>query len=349
MALLSRPFRLASLVLALGLPAVTACGGNKESIVTIGGDKKLSAEEIDKDPLALLPSGAVGVVQADMQAFFASSMGPQALRIANNLVPLTAEMGFSPQRDLKTIVAGIYSMQGADVALVAQGSFDQAAITAAADKGAVTALGQPLKKLEYAGNSLYVSGDVGFVLLTSKTALAGNSVGIRRALDRIRDGRVKREVPDWMVDFLKTPNAQLIVVGDTSTQPIAAAAVQQAPFLQGIKTVRLLGNFQPPGMNLAGSLSYPDGTRAAQSEAQLKQLHEMAQAMSWLSFLGLSNPVQSMQTRVQESDVQVLAAIDGQSLGRLLDTLGTVTAFGAKPASTPPAASTTAPAPSGAR
>jgi hypothetical protein len=304
-----------------------ACSKNKESIVTVGGDKKLSAEEIDRDPLALLPGGAVVVAQVDAQAFLASSVGPSSLRVAQNLVPLTAEMNFKPERDLKTLYAGVYSMTGADTAVVAQGTYDVDAIKRAAERGSMTAMGKPLRKVEYASNDLYMTGDLGFVLLTPKTLLSGNPTGIRRALDRIRDARVKREIPDWAEAVLKTPNAQIAIAGDTSGQSIPQAIVGQVPFLNGIKTLRLIGNFQPPGMNFAGSLTYPDAATAANGESQIKSVAQLAGLLNWLSPFGVSSPLRSLDTRVQASDVQVLAAVDGQALSALLNQLGMITAF----------------------
>ena len=168
---------LAVLPLALAL-AAPGCGKKQDSNVTVAGDKKLSAEDIDRDPLALLPGGMVVLAQADAAAFLASQTGPSAVRISQNLVPLTPEMGFVPSRDLKTIVAGVYSMSGADVAAIAQGTFDVDAIKRAANRGAITALGKPLGRVDYANNDLYLSGDMGFVLLTPHTLLAGNPAGM---------------------------------------------------------------------------------------------------------------------------------------------------------------------------
>ncbi len=50
-------------------------------------------------------------------------------------------------------------------------------------------------KSSYAGRSLYTAGNMGFTVLTQKTLLFGNDTGIRRALDRIQEGRAKRQQP----------------------------------------------------------------------------------------------------------------------------------------------------------
>ena len=69
-------------------------------------------------------------------------------------VPLGPEANFDPKRDIKRVILGLYSLQGADVAVVIQGTFDPDAIRSAASRGAMTPLGVPLTRLEYAGNEL---------------------------------------------------------------------------------------------------------------------------------------------------------------------------------------------------
>jgi hypothetical protein len=324
----------------LALAGACVLGGcrGKESIVSIGGDKKLSAEDIDKDPIALLPGGAVGFGYLDAQAFFASSMGPAGLRLATRVVPLTPEMNFEPQRDIQSVWGGVYSMQGADFALIVQGTFDRTAIEAAANRGAVTAVGKPLAKIDYAGNTMYVSGEVGLVLLTTKTALVGNSAGLRRGLDRIRDGRVKREIPDWMIDLAKTEGAQVTFGADLASQPAPATMVAQVPFLQGMKTARLIGKFEPPGLKVAGALTYPDAATAQNAEGQIKQFGQLATMANALSFLGIGTPLQGLETKCEEADVQVLAVLEGVALGRLLENVGFAAAQGAFSPSTTPSA-----------
>lgn len=330
---------------AASVLGLAGCRG-KESIVSIGGDKKLTAEDIDKDPIALLPGGPVGFGYLDAQAFFASSIGPSGLRLASRVVPLTPEMGFDPKRDIQTVWVGVYSMQGADFAMIVQGAFDRKSIAAAADRGAVTAVGKPLTKIDYAGNTMYVSGEVGLVLLTDKTALVGNSAGLRRGLDRIRDARVKREIPDWMIDLAKTDGAQVTFAADLTTQAAPAAMVAQVPFLQGMKTGRLVGKFEPPGLKVAGALTYPDAASAQNAEGQIKQVGQLAMMANALSFLGVGTPLQGLDTKCEEADVQVLAVLEGVALGKLLENVGFSAAQGAfSPGTTPGTAATTSPQP----
>lgn len=326
--------RAVCVALALALLGASGCSG-KESIVAVGDGKKLSADEIDADPLALLPGGAVFLWQADAAALMASSMGPQTLRTAQALVPLTPEMNFDPKRDLKKIHGAGYSMQSADVAMVAQGDFDPDAIKKVADRGGLSALGRPLQKTAYGGNDLYLTGDVGFVVLTRKTMLVGNPAGMRRALDRLRYASIKREIPDWMADVLKTPNAEVVLVGDMAGQSVSAAVAQQAPFVTRLNKTRVVGDFKDPGLNLAGALSYDDAAAAAAGNEQIRAANAQASLLSLGFLFGISNPIRGLQTNVQGNDVQFVAQLDGPALGNLMERA----ANQLRASSAPPAAS----------
>lgn len=318
--------RLVSSFIALALSVastMTPGCSPKESIVAVGDGKKLSAEEIDADPLALLPGGVVFAWQADAKALLNSSMGPSTLRTAQIVVPLTPEMNFEPQRDLRKILGAGYSVQSADFAMVAQGDFDPDAIKKVADRGGTSALGRPFKKTSYGGNDLYLTGDIGFVVLTKHSLLLGNPAGLRRALDRLRDGRVKREIPDWVTDLFKTDGAEIVVAGDISGQSVSAAVAQQAPFVQKLNKLRILGNFKDPGVNLVGALSYDDAQSAASGNDQIRTVGAQAGALNYLFLFGISNPLRNLQTNLQGNDVQIVAQIDGPVLGNLMERAAT--------------------------
>jgi hypothetical protein len=204
---------------------------------------------------------------------------------------------------------------------VLTGDFHPDLIHKAAEKQTMTPMGTPIVVTQYAGNDLYTSRNIGFTVVTSKTILAGNETGIRRALDRIRDNRVKREAPDWMVRLVETPQASVVMAGDLAGQPQVAALANRAPFLNGVRTFRVLGNFQPPGINVAGSLSYPDPATAAQAAASIQDLARQATLLSALSFLGFGAPVQGVQVDVRESDAQFVLGLDAQAVAQVLSML----------------------------
>ena len=306
-------------LVALTSLLVSSCNKQGDSVVMAGDGSRLSSEEIDKDPLALLPQGVVGLIHIDAQAAFQSQLGASTRKLIQAAMPLGPEANFDPSRDIKRVVIGLYSLQGADAAMIIQGTFDPDAIRSAASLGKPNALGVQLTRLEYANNDLFVAGGVGFVVVTRNTMIAGNETGIRRTLDRIRDKRIRREVPDWMATLIDDPKASVVGVADLSTDPMVAGAAQQAPFLNGLTVVRVLGNFEPPGINFAGSLTYPDPDTATRAGASLDQLGQLTSYARLLSLIGIQPPIQNLQVRVEQRDVQFIAAVNAQGAAQVLE------------------------------
>lgn len=309
--------RHAALAAALALAvAVPACGGD-QSLVLVGG-AKIDDDRIDRDPLALLPSGVILVGYLDAQALFASPWGPDVGTIISNLLPLGPESNFVAKRDVTRVVGGVYAMQGADFCAVVQGSFDTTAIRRAADTRAITALGAPLVKNSYAGNDLYTAGNLGFALLTSHTVLTGNETGMRRALDRLRMGKLERSIRPWMVELFATKNATMAFAGDLGTDAAARSAIaQQAPFLNGARAVRVIGNFEPPGANFAGALTFGDPQTAITGAAALRNAQQIASVVSIFASLG-GFPFPSLQIAHKESDVAFTTQVDDRLVRSLL-------------------------------
>jgi hypothetical protein len=308
------------LLLSLLLGALCCCSKQGDVITQAGEGKSLSEADIDRDPLALLPGGAIALSYLDTKQMFASRFGEKLLAIAAQQVPLPPSAGFEPRRDLDKTYTGIYSMSGADVAGVAIGKFDKDKIEAAADGTQKTALGLPVTKSSYAGRTLYTAGNVGFTVLTAKTALFGNDTGIRRALDRIKEGRAKRQLPGWMEKLLGTPDAPLVLGADLTSNPLPDAARSQLAFLDGVKTVALLGNFKDPGLNLAGTLSYGDAEAAKRGAENVVHLRSMLEGYAPLmALIGIPQPVKKLEAKAKEEEVEFVAGVDGEAVGVLLD------------------------------
>ncbi|AUX21134.1 hypothetical protein SOCEGT47_016120 [Sorangium cellulosum] len=304
-------------LVALTAPALAGCGGADDSLALVGGEK-IDATAIDRDPLAVLPSGAVMLGYLDAAALFTSSLGGEVNQIITSLLPLGPESNFVPARDVVKIHGGLYAMQGADFCAVMQGNFDVDAIRRAADARTVTVIGAPLVKTRYADNDLFTAGNVGFVVLTPHTILTGNETGMRRALDRLRSGKLERSVPAWTVDLIGTRGASFAVAGDLSSQPAVASAAGQLPFLAGLQYVRIIGNFQPPGVNFAGALTYADPQSAASGAVALRNLEQIAKIASLLSSWGFGyGSVPPMQVAQRESDVAFTVPL-GEGIVRML-------------------------------
>lgn len=316
--------RWALLLTALCSAAALGCGGNKEVIEKAGEGKSLTDAQIDQDPLALMPGGPVGMTYVDAQQLFQSKFGDQLLRILQKRMPVPAAAGFEPKRDLEKLYVGFYSMSGADAAGVAVGNFNPTAIEAAADGTTNTPLGAPLVKREYAGRTLFVSMNIGFTVLTPRTVIFGNETGIRRMLDRMEDGRVKRQVPSWMGDLLETPNAAVVGGADLEDAPAVASASDQLPFLKGMKSSRMVGNFKDPGMNLAGTSSYTDEEAAVAGAQQMNGFQQLMQSISWLTaLLGMGNPIQRLEAKADGTDAKFVAELNGTAVTQVIDQVGT--------------------------
>lgn len=308
---------------ALGAAFLTvsaSCAKKQELVVQSAAKRELTAEDIDRDPLALLPRGVIGLYSVDAQKLFASEFGPKLLELAQARVSIPPSSGFEPRRDLNHVYVGSYSMQGVDVVAVLKGAFDPAKIEQAAGSTQQTPVGAPVVKSSYAGRNLYTAENAGFVVLTTHTVLAGTETGLRRALDRIHDARLAREIPDWMERLVSTPNAAVVGALDFRTQPAADALRRQLAFLNGLETAQFVGNFEAPGLNFAGTLSYGDEAAAVAGADSVRRIRETLRGYSFLmAIFGIAQPVERLEAQPHGKDAQFVVGLNGQAVARLLD------------------------------
>jgi hypothetical protein len=310
---------LAALPLAV---STAACSSNADVIVQTGVGKELSAVDIDKQPLALLPGGVVGIASVDTTQLFASPFGNRVLALLNQHVPVPASADFQPARDLVHLYLGLYSMQGADLSGVAIGKFNKAKIEAAVNGVDKTPQGVPIAKRQYAGRTLYTASGAGFCLLTDNTALFGNDTGIRRALDRIREGRVKRQTLPWMDKLLNSESAPIVAGVDLRAQAIPEAASNNLAFLSGLETMAFVGNFADPGINLAGTLVYGDEAGAKQGADNVQSLSQkLGTYGTLLALMGIPQPVRQLQAEAKGKEAAFVVGLDAAAIGELLDKL----------------------------
>lgn len=305
----TRWISLLSLSLSLVLSGA-ACGGNKEE-----AKGPMVVEQKLDDALALLPGGAIAIGTSDGRAFFGSqTFGAELGRLVEKYVPIGQEAGFVPSRDVDRVTWGSYSYQGIDVAAVVVGRFDEAKIKQVALQHTPTKGGGTLVASQYAGRDVYTVSNVGFALLSPTMAIAGTESGIRRVLERIKDKRVKRDITPWMIQTIESPGAAAAVAADFASQPIPAEAARQLPmpWIQSLKAVRAVATFKD-GVQLAGSMTYPDEPAAQTASQSVKQA---ANLTKWLSLLGIR--VQTFEVAVEKADVQIKVAVDDASLRTLL-------------------------------
>src|SRR4051812_28297959 len=100
-----RAFAALCLSLSLSLVATGGCGGAGKNLVLVGG-RQVDPAIIDRDPVALLPSGPVMLGYLDAAAMFHSSLGPDIAQILTAVLPLGPESNFVPSRDVTRIYGG---------------------------------------------------------------------------------------------------------------------------------------------------------------------------------------------------------------------------------------------------
>jgi hypothetical protein len=145
---------------------------------------------------------------------------------------------------------------------------------------------------------------------------------IRRTIERLKDGTTTRSQPKWMLETIETSNAAFAGAADFANQPIGAAAVGMIPlpWVKSLKAARLIGNFHDPGLNIAATLTYPDGATAQSSSDDVKRT---AAAANLLALIGAPQ-LKNLEIKPQDSDVQVKFAVDDASLRQFM---GNVSAY----------------------
>lgn len=307
--------RLGTLACCLCLLAALACGGNKEVILRTASGAEITAEQIDREPLWLLPPGGIGWFHIDVAQTGRSELGREVLADLEARLALPASAGFSISSDIATLDVATYSMRGVDFAGIARGRFDAAKISAAALETQGTVV-PSLTRSEYAGRTLFSAARVGFVIVTPQTAIFGNDVAIRRSLDRIAESRVADDLQPWVKELLATPNATFSFGIDLTASALTASLPNRLSALRGASMARAVGNFDPPGINLAGTITHLDHDAARASANGLLQAGGTLNMYGRL--FGLGQPIQKLETRAVGNDTQLVIAVEGAAVQVLM-------------------------------
>jgi hypothetical protein len=268
------------------------------------------------DAFALLPANAIAVGTVDGRAFFGSkTFGSELAKLVEKYLPIGQEAGFQASRDVDRVTFASYAFQGVDAAAVIIGKFDEAKIKQVALQHTPTKNGGMLVASQYAGRDVYTINNVGFTILSPTKAIAGSESGIRRVLERIKDGRVKRDITPWMIETAETPGAAAAFAVDLATHPMTADAMRQVPvaFIQSATAIRVLLTFKEPGVQVAGSFTYADAQTAQASSEQIKHMLSMSSLLSLINV-----KLQNIDLKIEKQDVQVKLEIDDQSLRQML-------------------------------
>jgi len=309
-------------VRALGGVLITvalACGGAKDAKSPTEVKGVDPTDAIDADPVVLLPSAPVLAGTFDVRMMVdQKGSGAQLATLLEQYFPIGAEAGFSASRDVDRVTFASYQTQGLDVVAVLSGRFDADKLSQAAKAHTPTKAGGLIVESTYADRTLYTVNNVGFTVMSPKTVLCGTENAMRRALERVKDGRLKRAFFPWVMETLETKGAAFAVVADLANQPVQPVSLGfvTVTFVQGLKVARVLGDLQPPGLHVAGTATYDTEENANAGAQNMTRLGGMANAFAKIS----SNIPQLRDLKVEpkKTDVQVSFALDDASLRDLL-------------------------------
>jgi hypothetical protein len=301
------------------LLCASGCSKPDEVIVETAAGHRAPDALIDQDAWALLPSGAISWMSLAAPALFRANFGSQVVALLNRTLPIPQNAGFDPVRDIDSLALGVYSMAGIDLAGIARGRFNAVLLDQAVSNGVRTQTGQQVTRVVYASRPLYVANGVGMTILTPSTMAFGDETGMRRILDRIEEGRVARAIPAWFEELLANQNAPFVWGSDLMADPLSNAARHQAQFLDNLRAARLLGNFEEPGLNFAGTLTYDDEAAAQRGAQTLLATGEALRSYAWLmALIGVVQPLRRLDAEPKGKETQVVAEVDGQAVGSLL-------------------------------
>ena len=311
-----------ALLAALGTSAVAGLGCSKKTNTVVTAPVAPTAKPtIDSDPVALMPFGALLVANLDAHLIANSTFGGDLTALGERMVPFAQQIDFQIKRDLDHAYLGMYSFSGADFLGVMTGTFHPDKLEAAAGKGMDTPYGVVVVS-QYAGRKLYTVANNGFTILSERTALVGSEAAIRRALDRIQAGTLKREIAPWMGDWVTQPGYPVLVASDVTKQSFGKTVTNMLPWVQGVQYVRARGRFNPDtSFGISGALTYPDGPKAQAAASGLSNISKSFTIMAMLKIIGIDPLVRNMTVTPAGNDVQFTTVIDEKNLRTVLHLL----------------------------
>lgn len=307
-------------LLCVGTLLCSSCAKTPEVVIVSAEGHRASASEVDEDAWRLLPTGAVAWWRSDAKALFAAEFGPQLSRLLTNLLPFSQGAGIDPNKDIDLVVGGLYATVGSDVVTICKGRFRKEATAEAIVKNPKSVGDRSIRSVEFAGAKMYVVEQVAMAILTDETMVFGTQLGVRRVLERVEEGRLKRELPAWYEGLLSTPGAELQLGIDLDSQPIPGHLGDKFAFLKGLRAARLVGNFRDPGLNLAGTLSYDSPANATRGAEEIESVKKKFEEWSLIMLaLKIPQPLRRLESLPTGKEVQVVAETRGESMARFLE------------------------------
>jgi hypothetical protein len=139
-----------------------------------------------------------------------------------------------------------------------------------------------------------------------------------------------------MEKLLTTQRAPLVFVADLKTHPLPNSTRRELPFLNGVETASVIGNFEDPGVNLAGTLVYgsePDAQKGAESLLSARQMLENYGPV--LAVLGIPQPVKQLEATPKGKNTEFKIGVDAAAVAILLDRADEFLGVPAQPSTVP--------------
>ena len=190
------------------LIAIGGCAVQKEVIKLTADGMKSTEAEIDEDAFQLLPSGAIAWWRLDAAGLYESKIGPSLLSKFETALAPVLDAGLDLEQDVEVLLGGVYATAGSDVIVVAQGRYKLLQIELALRESAKEG---DFFVAHFASEEMYVFDEIAAAFLSERTMVFGSQLGVRRVLERVEEGRLKRAIPAWFDKLLSKEAAPVPV------------------------------------------------------------------------------------------------------------------------------------------
>jgi hypothetical protein len=270
------------------------------------------AKDVPPEPVALMAPGPILVARVDGRALFDhKSLGPSAITLAERFVRLPAEAGVNVAKDVDRVQIASYAVEVLDACAFVEGRFDTDRLRKTLDER--SGEGGTFQRRPVGSLMVYQNAQGALAVLSDKLLLSGTPSALQKVVERF-DRRVRqRELAPWMSETLESSGAAFSVAVDLGERNVDRRSLGMLPlaFLDGLKTARIVGRYDAPGLRVDSTLGYTDIAKASHGEQSLGKLLQLAKIMS---MGGAVPPLRETKLQSSESRVDCSFALDETSL-----------------------------------
>jgi len=293
------------------------CGGVREEIRMTSEGQRAPIRLVDEDPFRLIAPGAIAWWRVSADEFLTSKFGPSFVSKLEKQMGPALEVGLDLEHDADELIGALYASVGSDVLAVVQGTYakDELETKLKADSRVRTS--------SFSGETLFVFDEVSLCLLSDQTLVLGTHLGVRRAVERVEEGRLDRRTPSWFDALLKDKAAKFQLGVDLESQPVPAAFRGELESLKRLRAARLIGNFDAPGLNIAGTMTYDTPAHAEVAAKEMAGFKDdLGKYQLILAALQLGRPLRELEARPTGKDMQITAQFDAEVVAGIYENFG---------------------------